>query len=127
MCSVGMSVNVPACDAGAPFVRGTYRAYSSHYVLSTSQDTAANHSLNISLLQVLSDGEVEVQLETRFPIFGGWKTQFHLGYSVPTENALTRSEDRYHLKVDFFAPFDNVWVEDLELKVRTWGCCVGCA
>jgi hypothetical protein len=78
-------------------------------------------------VQVLSDGEVEVQLETRFPIFGGWKTQFHLGYSVPTENALTRSEDRYHLKVDFFAPFDNVWVEDLELKVRTWGCCVGCA
>jgi hypothetical protein len=75
---------------------------------------------------VLSDGEVEVQLETRFPIFGGWKTQFHLGYSVPTENALTRSEDRYHLKVDFFAPFDNVWVEDLELKVRR-GAAVLCA
>jgi hypothetical protein len=74
---------------------------------------------------VLSDGEVEVQLETRFPIFGGWKTQFHLGYSVPTENALTRAEDRYHLKVDFFAPFDNVWVEDLELKVRRGAAVLG--
>lgn len=66
---------------------------------------------------MLPDGEVEVELETRFPIFGGWKTQFYLGYSIPTENALTVSGERYHLKADFFTSFDDVWVEDMELKV----------
>ena len=60
---------------------------------------------------------MELELETRFPIFGGWKTQFYLGYAIPTENALTISGDRYNLKVDFFTGFDDVWVEDMELKV----------
>jgi oligosaccharyltransferase complex subunit alpha (ribophorin I) len=74
-------------------------------------------NISTSDMKVHSDGEVELELQTRFPIFGGWKTQFYLGYSIPTENALTISGDRYHLKVDFFTAFDNVWVEDMELKV----------
>jgi oligosaccharyltransferase complex subunit alpha (ribophorin I) len=74
-------------------------------------------NISTSEMRVHSDGEVELELQTRFPIFGGWKTQFYLGYSIPTEKALTISGDRYHLKVDFFTAFDNVWVEDMELKV----------
>lgn len=30
------------------------------------------------------DGELEMEIETRFPMFGGWQTQFYIGYSIPT-------------------------------------------
>lgn len=55
----------------------------------------------------------------RFPIFGGWKTEFYIGYSVPTELALfyDAAVDTYNLKVDFFTIFRNIWIEDLEIKV----------
>jgi hypothetical protein len=26
------------------------------------------------------DGELEMEIETRFPMFGGWQTQFYIGY-----------------------------------------------
>ena len=60
-----------------------------------------------------------MEVQTRFPIFGGWKTQFYIGYSVPTETVLfvDPSTGRHSLKVDFFVPFEDVWVEDLEIKV----------
>lgn len=62
---------------------------------------------------------VEMDVLTRFPMFGGWQTQFYIGYSIPTENALSIDADsnRYSLKMDFFSSFLDVWVEDLELKV----------
>lgn len=25
-----------------------------------------------------------MEIETRFPMFGGWQTQFYIGYSIPT-------------------------------------------
>uniref|UniRef100_A0A7S3LZI6 Dolichyl-diphosphooligosaccharide--protein glycosyltransferase subunit 1 n=1 Tax=Spumella elongata TaxID=89044 RepID=A0A7S3LZI6_9STRA len=75
-------------------------------------------NISTSTVRHLPDGELELELESRFPIFGGWKTQFYLGYSVPTENWITTDgADRYNLKLDFFTAFDNVWVEDMELKV----------
>jgi len=75
-------------------------------------------NISTSTVRHLPNGELELELESRFPIFGGWKTQFYLGYSVPTENWITTDgADRYNLKLDFFTAFDNVWVEDMELKV----------
>jgi oligosaccharyltransferase complex subunit alpha (ribophorin I) len=62
-----------------------------------------------------SDGSLELQIETRFPLFGGWQTQFYLGYSVPTEVALFNMESgRYKLKFDYFTVFEDVWIEDIE-------------
>lgn len=67
----------------------------------------------------VSDGSLELEIQTRFPIFGGWQTQFYIGYSLPTEAALFLGTDgRYNLKFDFFTIFtDDVWVEDMEVKV----------
>jgi oligosaccharyltransferase complex subunit alpha (ribophorin I) len=65
------------------------------------------------------DGELELEIETRFPMFGGWQTQFYIGYSIPTEVALFIDSltGRYNLKFDFFTIFEDVWVEDMEIKV----------
>jgi oligosaccharyltransferase complex subunit alpha (ribophorin I) len=60
-----------------------------------------------------------MEIQTRFPMFGGWQVQFYIGYSVPTESALFISphDGRYNLKFDYFTLFDDVWVEDMETKV----------
>lgn len=38
---------------------------------------------------------VEVQLTPRFPLFGGWKTFFILGYNIPAHEALYRKGTPY--------------------------------
>jgi oligosaccharyltransferase complex subunit alpha (ribophorin I) len=65
------------------------------------------------------NNDLELEIQTRFPMFGGWQTQFYIGYSIPTELAVFRSADnnQYTLKVDFFTVFRDVWVEDMEIKV----------
>lgn len=30
------------------------------------------------------DDSVELELRPRFPLFGGWKTQYYIGYNVPS-------------------------------------------
>jgi oligosaccharyltransferase complex subunit alpha (ribophorin I) len=60
---------------------------------------------------------VELDVEARFPLFGGWKTQFYQGYSVPVQELLTVAGDRYTLTVPFSVPFSEVWVEDLTVKI----------
>ena len=60
-----------------------------------------------------------MEIETRFPMFGGWQTQFYIGYSIPTEVALFTEPETgvYNLKFDFFTIFEDVWVEEMEIKV----------
>lgn len=65
------------------------------------------------------DDDFEMEIQPRFPIFGGWKTQFYIGYRVPTETMLEIDEitGRYKFTFDFYTIFEDVWVEDLEVKV----------
>jgi len=76
---------------------------------------------NISTSDMKTDrnGDIELEIQTRFPIFGGWQTQFYLGYTIPTQNALFVDAEtgRFNLKFDLFTAFNDVWVEDMELKV----------
>ena len=67
----------------------------------------------------LSNDRIVLEIGTRFPIFGGWKNEFYVGYSVPTETMLQIDEatGRYTLRLDFFTNFQGVWVEDMELKI----------
>lgn len=74
-------------------------------------------NISTSDVRKTKDGDVELDIQTRFPIFGGWQTQFYIGYSIPTEMALFLEEGRFKLKFDFFTIFDDVWVEDMEIKV----------
>lgn len=65
------------------------------------------------------DGAIELEIQTRFPMFGGWQTQFYIGYSLPTETVLFVDSvtGRHSLKFDFFTIFEDVWVEEMEIKV----------
>jgi oligosaccharyltransferase complex subunit alpha (ribophorin I) len=75
-------------------------------------------NISTSDIRVDTDGKLELEVQTRFPIFGGWQTQFYIGYSIPTELALFRdSTQRYTLKIDFFTIFKDVWIEDLDVKI----------
>lgn len=40
-------------------------------------------NISTSNLQVQEEA-VEVELRPRFPLFGGWKTQYYIGYNVPS-------------------------------------------
>ena len=74
---------------------------------------------NISTSDIRIDDDVmELEIQPRFPLFGGWQTQFYIGYSIPTETALfVDQNNRHKLKFDFFTIFEDVWVEDMEIKV----------
>ncbi|KAG1686263.1 hypothetical protein DVH05_007037 [Phytophthora capsici] len=58
-----------------------------------------------------------LEFKPRFPVFGGWKSQWYLGYSVPTHSVLTHVGDKYKLEVDFSTPVQGASVDDLTLKV----------
>ena len=74
---------------------------------------------NISTSHLRSDfRRTELELEPRYPLFGGWKMAFTLGYSVPLQDVVFRAPDgsRY-LNVSFGSPFNNIVVDKLILKV----------
>jgi oligosaccharyltransferase complex subunit alpha (ribophorin I) len=75
-------------------------------------------NISTSDMRIDTDGDMEIEIQTRFPMFGGWQTQFYLGYALPTETSLFVDTDgRYRLKFDFFPMFQDVWVEEMEVKV----------
>ncbi|XP_024357703.1 dolichyl-diphosphooligosaccharide--protein glycosyltransferase subunit 1A [Physcomitrium patens] len=74
---------------------------------------------NISTSHLRSDfRRTELELEPRYPLFGGWKVPFTLGYSVPLQDLVFKAADgsRY-LNISFGSPFGNIVVDKLILKV----------
>lgn len=61
---------------------------------------------------------VELIVQPRFPLFGGWKTDYVLGYNVPAYQYLYSSGNKFVLKmrvVDHL--FDDAVIENLKLKI----------
>lgn len=74
-------------------------------------------NISTSHMRVLSDS-VELDLRPRFPLFGGWKTHYILGYNVPSYEYLFYSGDNYKLKMRLVDHvFDDMVVEELITKV----------
>ena len=72
---------------------------------------------------------VEVEIRPRFPLFGGWKTKYTLGYNVPSYELLFISGNDYVLKIPFLDHvYDDMIVDKLTLKVgsQLWGMIVAC-
>lgn len=67
----------------------------------------------------LTENGIELDTSTRFPLFGGWKTEFYLGYTIPTNSILSVDSDtgRYTVKFDLFPVFEDMWVGELALKL----------
>jgi len=74
-------------------------------------------NISTSHMRILSDS-VELDLRPRFPLFGGWKTHYVLGYNVPSYEYLYQSGDNFKLKMRILDHiFDDMIVENLVTKI----------
>ena len=75
---------------------------------------------NISSSDIRVVGKnLEVDFYPRFPLFGGWKIRFYIGYNLPISDYLTvamNNPEKLKLRYKFSVPFDAP-VENLSLKV----------
>ncbi|MPC07727.1 dolichyl-diphosphooligosaccharide--protein glycosyltransferase subunit 1-like [Portunus trituberculatus] len=66
----------------------------------------------------IQDDAVELDLRPRFPLFGGWKTHYKIGYNVPSYEYLYSYGDEYILKMRILDHvFDDVTIDELKLTV----------
>ncbi|BBN19307.1 dolichyl-diphosphooligosaccharide---protein glycosyltransferase subunit 1 (ribophorin I) [Marchantia polymorpha subsp. ruderalis] len=74
---------------------------------------------NISTSHLRSDlRKTELELEPRYPLFGGWQVTFTIGYGIPLQDFVFKAEDgRRFLNITFGSPFVNVVVDNLVVKV----------
>lgn len=62
--------------------------------------------------------ETSLDFELRYPLMGGWKADFTIGYSTPLEGFLFRLPGgRLRLTEPLGAPIEDVYVQDLEVRV----------
>ncbi|XP_075039718.1 dolichyl-diphosphooligosaccharide--protein glycosyltransferase subunit 1 [Mixophyes fleayi] len=74
-------------------------------------------NISTSHLMVLDDS-VEMEIRPRFPLFGGWKTHYTIGYNLPSYEYLYNLGDQYALKIRFIDHvFDEQVVDSLTVKL----------
>ncbi|KAG8557336.1 hypothetical protein GDO81_018417 [Engystomops pustulosus] len=74
-------------------------------------------NISTSHLLVLDDS-VEMEIRPRFPLFGGWKTHYIIGYNLPSYEYLYNLGDQYALKMRFIDHvFDEQVVDSLTVKL----------
>lgn len=74
-------------------------------------------NISTSHMRELDDG-VDIELRPRFPLFGGWKTRYFLGYNVPSYEYLYNKGDNYALKMRFVDHvYDDMVVDEAVIKV----------
>ncbi|KAG1698139.1 Dolichyl-diphosphooligosaccharide--protein glycosyltransferase subunit 1 [Nymphon striatum] len=66
-------------------------------------------NISTSHLRTLDDS-VELELRPRFPLFGGWKTQYTIGYNLPSYEYLFSSGSQFALKMRFI---DHIYDENV--------------
>ncbi|KAM0944941.1 putative dolichyl-diphosphooligosaccharide--protein glycotransferase [Dioscorea sansibarensis] len=74
---------------------------------------------NISSSHLRSDSlKSELEIEPRYPLFGGWKATFVIGYGLPLQDFLFESSDGQHyLNFTFGCPLLETVVDRLTIKV----------
>jgi len=76
-----------------------------------------NGNISTSAMRVLKDS-VELDLRPRFPLFGGWKTHYTIGYNVPSFEYLFNTGDQYVLKMRVIDHvFDDMVIEKATVKI----------
>lgn len=76
-----------------------------------------NGNISTSNMKVKKDS-VELDLRPRYPLFGGWRTHYTLGYNVPSYEYLYQSGNEYLLKmrvVDHI--YDDMQIDELVTKI----------
>lgn len=73
---------------------------------------------NISTSNLWGDSTKTVlEIEPRYPMFGGWKTSFTIGYGLPLQDYLFQSEGKRFLNIAFGCPMSDVVIDHLIVKV----------
>jgi oligosaccharyltransferase complex subunit alpha (ribophorin I) len=63
----------------------------------------------------------ELEIEPRYPLFGGWHCTFTIGYGLPLQDFLFESEDgRRYINLNFGCPLLDTVVDDLTIKVSIY-------
>lgn len=53
----------------------------------------------------------ELEIEPRYPLFGGWKATFVIGYGLPLQDSLFESSDgKRYLNFTFGCPLNGWWL-----------------
>uniref|UniRef100_G3WVG4 Dolichyl-diphosphooligosaccharide--protein glycosyltransferase subunit 1 n=1 Tax=Sarcophilus harrisii TaxID=9305 RepID=G3WVG4_SARHA len=74
-------------------------------------------NVSTSHLLILDDS-VEMEIHPRFPLFGGWKTHYIIGYNLPSYEYLYNLGDQYALKMRFMDHvFDEQVTDSLTVKI----------
>ncbi|EPS64591.1 hypothetical protein M569_10190, partial [Genlisea aurea] len=59
-----------------------------------------------------------LEIEPRYPMFGGWKTAFTIGYGLPLKDFLFESDDEGRfLNISFGSPISDLVIENLIVKI----------
>ncbi|GAV65847.1 Ribophorin_I domain-containing protein [Cephalotus follicularis] len=73
---------------------------------------------NISTSNLWSDSKkTELVIEPRYPMFGGWRTAFTIGYGLPLQDFMFESEGKRFLNISFGSPINDVVIDNLIVKV----------
>ncbi|KAK4750570.1 hypothetical protein SAY87_004052 [Trapa incisa] len=73
---------------------------------------------NISTSHLWSDSKkTELEIEPRYPMFGGWRTAFTIGYGLPLQDFLFESEGKRFLNFSFGSPINEIIVDTLFMKI----------
>lgn len=76
-----------------------------------------NGNISTSAMKTLKDS-VELDLRPRFPLFGGWRTHYTIGYNVPSFEYLFYKGDNYMLKMRVIDHvYDDMVVDELITKI----------
>jgi len=75
-------------------------------------------NISTSFLNRDDDGQ-RLELRPRFPLFGGWKTQYYMGYNLPTESCLfVDSKGDFLLNTTLIANWDSgMAIDEAEVQI----------
>jgi len=74
-------------------------------------------NISTSHMKVMDDA-VELDLRPRFPLFGGWKTHYVIGYNVPSYEYIFFKGDQHVLNMRLIDHiFDDMLLEEVEVKI----------
>ncbi|XP_044511458.1 dolichyl-diphosphooligosaccharide--protein glycosyltransferase subunit 1A-like [Mangifera indica] len=73
---------------------------------------------NISTSHLWGDSKkTELLIEPRYPMMGGWRTKFTIGYGLPLKDFLFQSDGKRFLNITFGSPMNELVVDNLIVKV----------
>jgi len=76
-------------------------------------------NISTSFLNMDDDDKLRLELRPRFPLFGGWKTEYYMGYNLPSESCLFVDDNgNYVLNFTIIANWDiGITIDEAETRI----------